>query len=108
MMARSAKRDVAPQDPQTSGVLRPTPRVLAPDALVPAANLVEPPPDHFSHELDRDEPYRFGTDASASPDGEFQRGTPVLVIADDGHHAHVIDERGLYVQVRSASLRERR
>lgn len=107
-MVRSAKRVGAAKDPQTSGVLRPTADVLAADALVPAANVVQPPPDQFSHVLTRDEPYRFGSDPTASPDGELQRGTPVLVVVDDGHHARVIDERGLYVQVRSGSLRSRR
>ena len=107
-MVGSDEGDVAPHDAQESRVLRPTPNVLPEDAVVPPANLVEPPPDHFSHELTRDEPYRFGGDSSAPPDGEFRRGTPVLVIVDDGHHARVIDENGLYVQVRSASLRSRR
>lgn len=107
-MVRSAKRDAAAKDTQTSGVLRPTAEVLAADALVPAANVVQPPPDQFSHVLTRDEPYRFGTDPTATPDGELQRGTPVLVVVNDGHHARVIDGRGLYVQVRSESLRARR
>ena len=107
-MVRSAKRDFAAKDAQTTGVLRPAAEVLTADSLVPAANFVQPPPDQFSHVLTRDEPYRFGTDLAASPDGELQRGTPVLVIVNDGHHARVIDERGLYVQVRSESLRSRR
>ena len=107
-MVRSAKRDDAAKDAQTAGVLRPAAEVLGADSLVPAANFVQPPPDQFSHELTRDEPYRFGADPTASPDGELQRGTPVLVIVNDGHHARVIDERGLYVQVRSESLRPRR
>ena len=106
-MVRSAKRGVAAGDEQTTGVLRPAAEVLGPDSLVPAVNLVQPPPDQFSHELTRDEPYRFGSDSTTSPDGELQRGTPVLVVANDGRHARVIDERGLYVQVRSESLRRR-
>ncbi len=107
-MVRSAKRDVAAKGAQTSGVLRPTAEVLAADALVPSANVLQPPPDQFSHVLTRDEPYRFGSDPTASPDGELQRGAPVLVVANDGLHARVIDKRGLYVQVRSESLRSRR
>lgn len=107
-MVRSPKRDIAAQDEQTTGVLRPAAEVLGADSLVPALNLVQPPPDQFSHELTRDEPYRFGSDPTASPDGELHRGTPVLVVANDGRHARVIDERGLYVQVRSESLRPRR
>ena len=106
-MVRRTRRDAAAHDVQSSGVVRPPVTVLGADAIVPAANLVEPPPDQFSHELTRDEPYRFGGDSNSSPDGQLPRGTPVLLVADDGHHARVIDERGLYVEVRIDSLRAR-
>jgi hypothetical protein len=105
-MVRQAKQP-ATQDSQKSGVLRPSAEVLPADALVPSANIVDPPPDRFSHELTRDEPYRFGDDSSASPDGQLRRGTQVLMVSNDGHHARVIDERGLYVRVRTDSLRTR-
>ena len=106
-MARRPLEDAGGQGDPDHGFLRPAASVLAAGALVPAANLVEPPPDHFSHECTRNEPYRYGGDPSTPPDGELVMGTPVLVVADDGRHARVIDEHGLYVQVRSDSLRAR-
>jgi hypothetical protein len=72
---------------------------------VPAGNLVEPPPNQFSHELVADEPYHYGSDPAAPADGALAQGTPVLVVVDDGDSANVIDEHGLYVRVRRAALR---
>jgi hypothetical protein len=100
-----ARRVTKAEAAQESGVVRPAARVLAADALVPAANLVEPPPNKFSHVLTRDEPYHYGSDMKAPPNGELRQGTPVLLVSDDGHHARVIDEHGLYVRVRTDSLR---
>jgi hypothetical protein len=107
-MVRHSKRRAAAKASQKSGVLRPTAEVLSADALIPAANIVDPPPEEFSHELTRDEPYHFGSGTKGPPDGEFRRGTRVVVVTDDGHHAGVIDERGLYVHVRADSLRTRK
>jgi hypothetical protein len=72
---------------------------------VPAGNLIEPPPNQFSHELVDDEPYHYGTDLAAPADGTLAQGTPVLVVAEDGRSANVIDEHGLYVRVRRDALR---
>ena len=88
-------------------VLRPEVSVLSGDALVPSGNIVEPPPNHFSHELTRDEPYSYGTEPSAASDGQLTQGTPVLLVAVDGSYARVIDPSGLYVRVRADSLRSR-
>ena len=104
-MVRKKQRRVSTRGAQKSGVLRPSMTVLPSDALIPAPNFVEPPPKKFTHELTRDEPFHFGKDPLAAPDGELCRGTPVVLVTDDGHLASVIDERGLCVLVRTSSLR---
>jgi hypothetical protein len=88
-----------------SGVSRPPMSVLADDSVVPPAHLVQPPPNHFTHVLSVDEPYRFDTTTNGSSDGYLAGGAPVLLVSEDGAKARVIDERGLYVEVRKASLR---
>jgi hypothetical protein len=86
-------------------VLRPEATVLPSGAIVPAANLIEPAPNQFSHELIDDEPYHYGVDPASPADGTLAPGTRVLLVADDGRYANVIDEHGLYVRVRRRSLR---
>ncbi len=84
---------------------RPEATILPSNAIVPAANFVEPPPNRFSHEVVDDEPYRYGADPEAPADGTLTAGAPVLLVVDDGRYANVVDEHGLYVRVRRASLR---
>ena len=83
--------------------LRPKAEVLSDDALVPDKNLISPP-DHFTHQLTRAEPYYFGSAHSGRPDGEFPAGTKVLLIGDDGDRCRVADEQGLYVEIACAAL----
>lgn len=91
-------------------MLRPEARVLPDASLIPPGNLVRPAPNHFTHELTADEPYRFDRPASAGgrpagPDGVLRSGERVLlaVRGDDG--CRVITPAGLYVTVRCAGLR---
>lgn len=73
-------------------------------ALVPSRNHVAPP-DRFSHELTEPAPYWFDGAGSKNPDGELPAGTPVLLTIGDNTFCRVIDERGLFVQVRCEVLR---
>jgi hypothetical protein len=86
------------------GFLRPKAEVLLDSALIPGKNLIVPPPNQFTHELTRDEDYHYGGGAGA--DGVFPVGTRVLLVRQqEGGRCHVIDERGLYVEVACDSLR---
>jgi hypothetical protein len=88
-------------------MLRPEAKVLGDEALVPAANLVRPPPNRFTHELAVDEPYRFDRpERAAEPDGLLPAGTPVAVLVESRERCRVVDGSGLYVEVRRTSLRE--
>jgi hypothetical protein len=85
---------------------RPETNVLADEALVPDSNLVRPPPTRFTHELLVDEPYRFDRQRRGrEPAGVLPAGTRVVVLVEGEDHCRVVDGRGLYVEVRRASLR---
>jgi hypothetical protein len=85
-------------------VKRPVPTVLDESALVPGEALVRPPPNRFTHELVRDEPFRFG---DGDPAGTLPAGTPVVLLREGPEGCGVVDARGLYVRVRRGSLRGR-
>jgi hypothetical protein len=88
-------------------VLRPEIAVLGNEALVPAANVVRPPPLRFTHELVVDEPYHLDRPERApEPDGVLRRGTRVALLHQGDDHCRVADASGLSVDVRRASLRE--
>jgi len=86
-------------------ILRPETRVLSDAALVPAQNLVKPPPNQFTHEVHRRQPYYYSDDRER-PDGEFAEGVRVvLMFHDGGKYCRVVDEQGLYVTTEYAGLR---
>lgn len=88
-------------------MLRPEAVVLPDEALVPPSNLVRPPPNHFTHELTVDEPYRLDAPGRrrARPDGVLRAGTPVVLLVVGEDDCRVVDGSGLYVPVRRSSLR---
>lgn len=88
--------------------IQPVPQVLGADALLPEQNLIVPPPNQFTHELIRAQPYYYDSLASgASPAGEFVTGTQVvLLVHDGGPQCRVADEQGLYVETAYAGLRK--
>jgi hypothetical protein len=86
---------------------RPDAVVLGEDALVPERNVVQPPPNRFTHELVVDEPYRLDRPERADePDGVLPAGTPVVLLIEGADRCRVVDGSGLYVEVGRASLRE--
>jgi hypothetical protein len=86
--------------------LRPKITVVEEAALVPGANLIQPAPNRFTHELSRDEPFRFDrVEPSGEPDGVLAAGTPVVLLVEGPERCRVVDGTGLYVEVRCSSLR---
>jgi hypothetical protein len=86
-------------------MLRPEAQVLPDEALVPDTNVVRPPPNRFTHKLLVDEPYRFDRpERPGEPDGVLAAGTPVALLVEGPERCRVVDGRGLYVEVRRASL----
>ena len=87
-------------------ILRPDAEVLDRAALIPAANLIKPPPNQFTHELRQSQPY-FYQDARSEPNGEFAVGTRVvLMVHDGGASCRVVDRQGLYVETAYGGLRD--
>jgi hypothetical protein len=81
------------------GFQRPKTTVLPDAALVPAANLVQPAPMRFTHQVKAAQPYFYiAPQGHAQADGQFEAGTCV-VLRDDTHEAwcQVVDGRGLCV-----------
>jgi hypothetical protein len=95
---------------ESGRVLRPDFAVLGDDALVPGPGVVTPPPEHFTHELVRDEPYWFGVRddrrPDREPDGVLAAGTPVVVVGSVGGRSRVVDATGMLVEVPASAVRQ--
>lgn len=88
------------------GFLRPELEILPESSLVPPESLVQPPPEHFTHEVRRDAPFRYASERGAgAPHGTLRAGTKVVLLADDGARARVVDGQGLHVVIDSRALR---
>ncbi len=79
--------------------------ILPDRALIPVPNLISPPPDQFTHELTRDEPYFYSSPAPSGADGTLPAGTRVLLMRQEGSRCRVVDARGLYVEIDCDGLR---
>jgi hypothetical protein len=104
-------RDEDPSlDPQDA-VSRPEPAVLDESTLVPAANLVHPAPNTFTHRVVADQPYWYRSGpAGREADGVLPAGHRVVVLVtgievDGVAGCRVVDQQGLYVGVRAAGVR---
>ena len=88
-------------------MIRPKPVVLGAAAMLPKENRVDPPPNQFTHELLRAQPYYYRrAESAASPDGEFAAGTQVVLMVYDGRsQCRVVDGQGLYVATAYEGLR---
>jgi len=87
----------------TDGIERPEVSVLGADSLVPSTNRIDPPANVFSHVTAGSTPFFYAL-PTGSPVGHFPASTRLLLVRAVGGHCHVVDERGLYVVVRSAGL----
>jgi hypothetical protein len=90
------------------GIIRPEASVLPENSLVPAQNLISPPPNQFTHEVTRQLPFYYTTAReSSAPDGHLPAGTKVVLLVDDGgERCRVVDGQGLYVEVERAGLKQ--
>ena len=88
-------------------MIRPLATVLPESALVPGCNLLQPPPNQFTHEIKAEQPYYYtGPHQAAPPEGKFLAGTKVVLLSHDGGPVcHVADGRGLYVATAFDGLR---
>jgi hypothetical protein len=71
-------------------------------------NIIQPPPNQFTHELTQDEPYYFdGPQQQRPPDGTFPSGTKVvLMVYDGGSYCRVADGKGVYAVTAYYSLKQ--
>ncbi|MEP6649952.1 MAG: hypothetical protein ABJA74_08560 [Lapillicoccus sp.] len=92
----------------TEGFIRPEAKILPQESLVPAESLVQPPPNRFTHETVARTPFSYAGSRSSKSDSDGSlaaRTKVVLLRADNGDWASVVDGSGLYVVVPRASLR---
>lgn len=100
-------REDLPRAHDPGVMLRPEATILGDESLVPEANIVRPAPNRFTHELSVDEPYRFDEGGeSAEPDGVVPAGTPAVLLVEGPDRSRVVVQGGLYIEVRTASLRK--
>src|SRR5262245_10341320 len=86
-------------------VIRPKAVVLDDRALVTTRNLIKPPPNQFTHQVTRVQPYYF-EDRKEIADGEFPIGSlVVLMLHNGGADCRVVDGQGLYVLTAFAGLK---
>ena len=78
-------------------MIRPKPSVLPASALLPDRNILEPPPNEFTHEVVAEQPYYYvGPHQTAPPEGTFPAGTKVVLLKHDGGSVcRVADGRGV-------------
>ena len=88
-------------------MIRPKAIVLPDSAQLPARNIIQPPPNQFTHEVVADQAYYYiGPDQAAPPEGKFTVGTKVVLLRHEGGpECWVADGRGLYVATAFDGLR---
>jgi hypothetical protein len=88
-------------------IIRPKAVVLNDAAMIPEKNLISPPPNQFTHELQQAQPYYYNqAEAAEKSDGEFAAGARVvLMVYDGGSYCRVVDAQGLYVEIAYEGLR---
>jgi hypothetical protein len=80
------------------GMKRPEATVLPDTALIPPSSVISPPPNQFTHEVTRQQPFYFSHgEPIGTANGEFRAGTKVvLLVYDGGTMCRVADGAGLY------------
>ena len=88
-------------------MLRPKADVLQESALIPTENRISHPPNQFTHELTRAQPFYYsGAPRGRPPAGEFVAGTKVVLLVHlGGKYCRVADHQGLYVETEHGGLR---
>jgi hypothetical protein len=90
------------------GFIRPQAVEVSESAIVPDDNFISPPPNQFTHELTREQPfYYLSLQQGVPPDGQFAPGTKVVLLVCEGDdYCRVVDGQGLYVEVECDSLKK--
>lgn len=86
--------------------IRPKAEILPEGSLIPDENMISPPPNQFTHQLTDSQPFYYTGAMQASPsDGEFPKGTKVVLLRyDGGSYCRVADDRGVYAEIEYESL----
>ena len=80
--------------------------VLPESAAIPSRNVIQPPPNQFTHEVRTEQPYYYvGSQQAAPPEGTFPAGTKVILLSRTESECYVADARGLYVATACKGLR---
>ncbi|MFK4500923.1 hypothetical protein ABIF20_004573 [Bradyrhizobium japonicum] len=90
------------------GMKRPEAIVLPDSSLIPSDCLISPPPNQFTHEVARSQPFYASQGApSDPPTGQFEAGAKVVLLYHDGGElCRVVDAAGRYVGTRFDGLRK--
>lgn len=88
--------------------IRPKVEILPKESIIPNENLISPAPNQFTHELRKTQSYYYiNTGQAFPPDGEFPKGTKVVLIRHDGgNYCYVADGRGIYAEIQFDSLKK--
>lgn len=88
-------------------MIRPKASVLPESALLPDRNILQPPPNQFTHEVVAEQSYYYiGPHQTAPPEGNFPAGTKVVLLTHDGGPVcRVADGRGVCVATAFDGLR---
>jgi hypothetical protein len=80
--------------------LRPSPVVLPGNALVPDKNVLQPPPNQFTHRLRERTPFYFEAGGEGTPSGYLEKGSRVILMrqGEEQQDCWVGTEQGLYVR----------
>jgi len=88
------------------GMLRPAQTVMPASALEPAADVVSPPPNRFTHVVRGRQPFFLGSVLKGEAGGTLPAGAKVvLMVRGRGDVCRVIDRRGRYVTTSFKGLR---
>ena len=90
------------------GMKRPEAIVLPESSLIPSDCLISPPPNQFTHEVARSQPFYASRGLpSGPPAGQFEAGAKVVLLYPDGGElCRVVDAAGRYVDTRFDGLRK--
>ena len=90
------------------GMKRPEAIVLPDSALIPSNHLISPPPNQFTHEVTRSQPFYASRGTPVGPPaGQFDAGAKVVLLYHDGEDlCRVVDGAGRYVDTLFEGLRK--
>jgi hypothetical protein len=85
------------------GFERPEMSVLSESSAIPEGHIVSPP-ENFTHEVTREQPYWYDRRGTEKPSGALAAGTKVLFLGEDDSGTRIVDPRGLIVTIERGAL----